>query len=483
MSQRRRARSRVGLFASCALLLATQGACRNRKQALPPVQFDPVAAAELSEGDRHAAPVWSEVERQLLANGLLVHGLHEASSPDLHLRLLLPTSTNPKKLDALSTAVALGAIEAELKRRLRGLKFGVATSYGPGRVEIIIRASERDAARVLDRVGLALAREPSDAAVGKLLQVQASQMRQLPPASAATAFVLARLLDLPPSHLLPIASQADKQSAKRAWRALTDPRESVLVVHSGAKLEALAGGLDALARRWKADGVAFRAPSQDADRRLRPDAVPKPGSGHLLTAPASRLWVLDELPTPASGGGKIVLGRLISTPTPELRARARLAQRLLQQRVDARLIVAGPVSVLLVVGRVSASDPLTYIKRLVEDIDSLSKEPIAPERMTQASRLWLGARVVQASLEDEDWTGLWSEALDLSLEDGEAGIALARDAKFMLETTPAQLQAFAETWLRPRHDEGGWVWALAGASEKTIAALDAALSVERVPLD
>ncbi len=483
MSRGKSQRRRTGLLGLALALAATSASgCRNRKRALAPVSFDPVQAAQLDEADRHAAPVWPRVERQILANGLLVHVLHEAEAVDLELRILFPTAPKANKLAALPTAVAALATRDEIKRRLRGLKVAVVMDSGPGRIELRIRASQSDAATVLSRVALGLARAPNARRVGILLQAETARLRQLDADTLASSYVVARLLDLPIEHLLPREAGADPAAVERAWKLFSDPRDAVLIVHGAETLDALSGPLDEMAERWKASSPRLRAPVETSLERLRRE-VEAPRKGHILDAPSARLWVLEGAAKSAKGGGQLVLGRVIDTSTPEARARARLAQRLLQQKVDARLVIHGANGTLLISHRLSSKDPLTSIKRLVDEVESLSKEPIQPERLTQAARLWLGARVVSASLDGEDWTGLWAEAIDLSLDDESIGLALGRDAAAMLETTSAELQEFARTWVRPRHDEGGWVWALAGADPEIRAALDAALPLEDISFD
>ena len=86
----------------------------------------------------------------------------------------------------------------------------------------------------------------------------------------------------------------------------------------------------------------------------------------------------------------------------------------------------------------------------------------AGERLEAATRLWLGARVVEASFNQEDWTHLFSQSIDLAEGDEDVAIALARDAKLMLETTPEQLHEFMNQWTHPRQGEPGWTWAVIG---------------------
>jgi hypothetical protein len=94
------------------------------------------------------------------------------------------------------------------------------------------------------------------------------------------------------------------------------------------------------------------------------------------------------------------------------------------------------------------------------------------QRLYQAAQLWLGARVVQASLDGEDWTALLSEAMDLSVRDEDVVGALARDAGSMLEPDPEALQAWMRRWLDPRSGEPGWRWVVAGATDRDLRRLE-----------
>jgi hypothetical protein len=103
------------------------------------------------------------------------------------------------------------------------------------------------------------------------------------------------------------------------------------------------------------------------------------------------------------------------------------------------------------------------------------------QRLYQAAQLWLGARVVQASLDGEDWTALWSDAMDLAGRDEEIVGALARDAGSMLEPDPGALQAWLRRWLDPRSGEPGWRWVVAGASSQDLQRLTRITPVTKPP--
>ena len=171
----------------------------------------------------------------------------------------------------------------------------------------------------------------------------------------------------------------------------------------------------------------------------------------------------------------MAIGRVIPTPGAKDRALARIAQRLIAQDADLRLVIAGPISVLILRARVSARDPRASVAKTVQKLEGYATQPFTSARLQQAARLWLGARVVSASLQGEDWTVLYSEALDLANDDKDARTSLARDARFMLETTPEELLAFTSKWFAPKSGEAGWGWSIAGADEDTLSQLAALL--------
>lgn len=172
---------------------------------------------------------------------------------------------------------------------------------------------------------------------------------------------------------------------------------------------------------------------------------------------------LEVVPGP-EGSAVLVLGRVLPTPTPESRSRARLAQRLLQEELDARLVVRGDVSLFMLRVPLSSRDPDGSVTEAIQALRDLGIERPPVQRLFQAAQLWLGARVVQASLDGEDWTALWSESIDLSSSNQEITAALARDAGGMLSPDPEALQQWIARWLDPRAGEPGWRWVVAGAS-------------------
>jgi hypothetical protein len=188
----------------------------------------------------------------------------------------------------------------------------------------------------------------------------------------------------------------------------------------------------------------------------------------ILADPAAPLVVADDEP---GGRAVVMLGRVIPTPTARERAQARLVQRMLQEEVDARLLVAGDVSLFSLRISLSKKDPAKSIQKALDRLDRFAATEHQPQRMRQAAELWLGARVVEASLSGEDWTALWSESIDLSTEEDQIAAALARDAAAMLDADKKRIREWQEKWIRPRGGEPGWVWVASGVDEAVRAKL------------
>ena len=159
------------------------------------------------------------------------------------------------------------------------------------------------------------------------------------------------------------------------------------------------------------------------------------------------------------------------------------AQAREREDLDVRLLVAGPYSILAIKVRVSPTDPISSLKKIIERMRAFIAAPQPRDRVAQAANLWLGARVVEASLTGEDWTSLWSESIELAGEDREIYVALARDAEAMLELSPEQIQAYMAKWFDPQGGEPGWVWVAAGVDDNFRTKLDVALDVVEVDSD
>lgn len=454
-------------------------ACKNRSKTLAPVAIDSGPDKVDVGGDMRSAPVWPQVERLVLTNGLLVHWLPEEDAAGLHLRLLLPTDQDKTPLPAATLNVIASAIQDGITRRTRGLNARVALSAAPGRMEIVVQVDEAHASRALWAIGKTLATEPNDKTLSALLRREGSMHTKIGSAESSSNALLATLLDLPRAHLHSSRAEVEALTparVRRSWKTFLEPRRSVLLVHANSTPAESDEALSRLAKIWRSPSPHLSAAGESATERLRVDIMRRTKRGtkndpkRILSSPSAPLVPVSELEN-SQHHAVMAIGRVIPTPSAKDRALARIAQRLIAQDADLRLLIAGPISVLILRARVSARDPRASVAKTVQKLEGYATKRFTTARMQQAARLWLGARVVSASLQGEDWTALYSEALDLANDDKDARNSLARDARFMLETTPDELLAFTKKWFAPKSGEAGWGWSIAGAADDTLSEL------------
>ncbi len=482
-------------LAACILNLTLAFGTGCRKREPPRVEiFDEAATPAQTEALGSLAPPWPAPERVVLANGLLVHWLHEAETPALHLRLILPTHALKPALQGTAALVAARALALELERLSPRLAVRVELQPGLDRLELALHGVVGETDAVLSGLADALSGDPARA----LAQARRQLLTELRPldAEALAASELMAILRgdaavrerIDPA-LLQTQGLGDSQLLD-AWKALTDPRQALLVVHARTRLSEAAGtaGVAELTERWRQQvnllaGNEARSEPQ-ALLRLRPNKSPPSTTNHLTRAPIAPLRRVDP---PGSGRPLLVIGRAIPTATARERSLARLVQRRLQEQFDVRLGIAGPWAALTLhiplagLGKAKPAidllegtdppkdaetepqDPLT--RRLRRELtvirDVLRLRPTTQD-LFQAAQLWLGARMVAASLAGEDWTALWSESLDLAANDGDIAAALARDAQAMLAATPEEVVAWQQRWLDLKTSEPGWAWVLVG---------------------
>ncbi|HLT39644.1 MAG TPA: hypothetical protein VK034_25345 [Enhygromyxa sp.] len=468
------------LLIACALAGSLAGGCRCNNETLAPVDFETGSDRAPVDPSSVLAPPWQPPLIAQLDNGAMLHWLRERDNPAFHVRVLLPTSIDADKLSAAAAASVMQAIELRLGARVRRIPDArLDIGSRPGRIELALHGRDADAEALLE----ALAETLADAGDPKLLTVAQGKVlarhREADASTLATAGLIAELLGHPLNH--EYASKQDlvdltKNRLERAWSMLVDPRDALIIVHSGRdpEDETVSAAVARLGTRWKG-GLGSGKPSVTV--RLRAEPPKKLPDTFVLTEtrPASMRVFTGE---PDRGGRAVVMiGRIIPTPTIEERALARISQRLMQEQLDARLLVAGPISVLAVRVRVSASDPILSIQRVVDRMRAFGAEAQPGNRIDQAANLWLGARVVEASLTGEDWTSLWSESIDLAGSDREIFVALARDAQTMLELDPERVREYMARWFDPQAGEPGWVMVGAGIDDDFRAKLAARIQL------
>jgi len=468
-------RTRAGAVrASTALLLATSLAMGSgcKRSNAPKVEevWDEAPAVSHAEALASLAPPWPDPTRAMLDSGLVTLWLHEPHAPVTHLRVLLPTGDDEALQSAAMATVLQAHLEEALRSRARNRGVAVETRAAPDRIELAAHGSAEDTARALELLaGVLGARAPQ----AGLEAARTAVLAELPAKPSTDERAVAALVE----ELLgrPAGSERADRAAVEAldgdtlvagWQTLVDPRRAVLVVHSGASAGDHRPALRQLAERWRGKGRRPVPPSVIA--RLRAAPGPEgPASGHLLAAPTTPLQVL---PGPA-GNPVLVIGRVLPTPTAQDRSLARLAQRLLQEELDVRLVIRGDIAVFVLRVAVAGGSADVSAASAIDALAAMASTRQPQQRLYQAAQLWLGARVVQASLDGEDWTALWSEAIDLAGRDEDVVGALARDAGSMLEPDPEALQAWLRRWLDPRSGEPGWRWLVAGASDRELRRL------------
>ena len=436
------------------------GGCKRQRAPKVAEVWDDDPTPERAEAIANLSPPWPAPIRAVLDDGLLAYWLEEAGSPAVHIRLLLPTTSADRPASAETVAVTEEYLRQLLERRLAGAGMGVSIDHAPGRVELSLHGRGEQTALALRWLGWALGHaEPAEGLLHARDRV-AGRIGVPTSRDVATAMLTAGLLGLPadservdPTRLRALS----REHLVEGFRMLTDPRAAVLVVHTGGLVEEARVDLRHLADAWRARGR--RRVRATSTARLRAAAPPR-RTGRLLADPPSPLQVSSA---PTQGGPVLVLGRVIPTPTSAERALARLAQRVIQEEVDARISIAGDHAVFVVEVPLSAVDPDCSAQQAIDALGELAAIRHQRQRLFQAAQLWLGARVVQASLDGEDWTGLWSQAIDLADDEADVGGALARDAQAMLDADPEALQAWQKRWLDPRRGEAGWAWTVAGA--------------------
>jgi hypothetical protein len=427
--------------------------------------WDEEPVPEEAEAIGNLAPPWSAPVRGQLDNGLLTFWLHEADTPALHLRVLVPTTARSQPPSAEAAAAVAEHLRSELQKRAKRWDATVTLAHAPDRFEIAIAGQTRDMAGLLGAIGIVMAARSPAGLEGARDRVAAG-IDAPQPVELATEAVLDALIGHGDRVDDGRVRALDRSDLLLAWEKLVDPRALVLLVHAGIPNEDAKSELRKLASAWR--GVGKRDIEKEAVARLR-GAAPEPQETRLLAEPAAALAVVRAK---AQGPAQIVVGRVIATPDARARSLARVAHRVLQEELESSIAFAGDHAVLIV--RVAAgSKPDSRARDLVAGLHTWATTRQPRQRLFQAIQLWLGARVVEASLAGEDWTALLSSAFELADRDADVAAALARDAQRMLEVDADALLSWTKTWLDPRGGTPGWTWAVAGVGDADVRALSA----------
>ncbi len=456
------------------LALVTLWPACKRPQA--PIVEDLGGSTEGLESDADLAtlsPPWTDTTRTRLDNGLVVFRLREPDTPHVHMRVLIPL-TEDNAVRPESAAVLVYAMRADLQRRLGRRGIETDLTIAPDRAELAVHTERTGAHVARESLLRVLTNRPSPArleAVRRELRKQAGQDR-------IWAVVAATLLGRKPETEMirpSVLETLTRNELLAAWAPLTDPRRAVLIVHDGDDANQ-PSWLERWNMVWR--GRGRRVSDASATERIRGPVGPAPTRGRLTDKPDAPLLDLG----PTEGRAVVVVGRRIPVTTANDRALARLSHRILQEELDARMSLSGDVALVTLRVSLGGRDPMASLSRALDSLSETATTTHSEARLHQAARLWLGARIVQASLDGEDWTSLWRDALDLSSTDEDAPRALIRDARAMLEVDPKALEAFTQHWLDPRKGKPGWVWVLAGGDTKIRRALRANVKLQALEL-
>ncbi|MEE9386201.1 MAG: hypothetical protein V3V08_22550 [Nannocystaceae bacterium] len=465
-----------GLCAGLIVLwaLGSGGGCK-RRATLAPVVFeaDDSETAVLEGVD---APLWPPPGRAALENGALVYWYHEAEAQGFHLRLCFPTGGPDGRAAAADVLVVARLFESDLRRELKRYDTRVAVEFAPGRFEVVLAGPSASLASVVKRLARTLSDTTSERALARAQGRAVAQYHPPDHAEWAMVDLTARLLDLPVSSQVADKrelAEADLGHLEDARRRLTDPRSAVVVLHTALNPSQGGALLGMLGSHWSSRSWGGGTGELHAVTRLLGygETVALRGGDRLLGTPAAPLWIVPSSGSTMASPATLVLGRLIPTPTAVERGMARLAQRVIQEELDARLVISGPVSLFVVRVPLSRRDARKSVQRVVDQLAKLVEAEHPRWRLEEAARLWLGARMVEASLGGEDWTALWSESVGLSNSDDEIPRALAEEARLMLDTSPESLGVWMKAWLHPHEGEAGWTWSVSGADEDARQAL------------
>lgn len=447
---------------------ATLAACKRKSAPTLAEVWDEEPVVERAEAIGALAPPWPAPQRGQLDNGLILFGLHEPGGVGMRVRLLMPTSTSAESPPGEAVAIAAEHARFDWQRRLQRFGVTIAVEPGPHRVELVATGTDAHLPTTLAALRATLSSSTPaglDGARERLLDNPAARPT-LEVAASATVHSLFGIDEaVDPKRLAAIP----RAEIVEYWQRLVDPRRCVLLVHTSVSAEALKAELRRLTEGWRGvDGASSQPMLPQATARLRRATPPAPGRTRLLADPATPMVFAPG----GNGPATLVFGRTIPLSGPEDRAMARLAQRVAQEEFDASLAICGDVATFLVATNIGRSDADRDVQRAVGDLATFAVTRQPRQRLFGAIQLWLGARVVEASLAGEDWTRLFAQAIDLADTDAAIAGALAGDAKRQLAIAPDTLEAWTRKWLQPRTGEPGWAWAIAGADPGTVKRLE-----------
>ncbi len=442
----------------------------KRKHAPPVAEvWDEEPMVAQAEAIGALAPPWPAPSRGQLDNGLITFWLREPEGVAMQIRLLVPTTVDDAAPPGEAIVIAAEHARSEWQRRVQKLGVTVAIEHGPHRFEVVASGADSQLVPTLAALRSVVGTQAPSGIDGARTRIE----QQTPARSnleLAAIAMLVRLVGVDEGVDVSRLAKTTRAQLHAHWHALLDPRRNVLLIHSGTPAEAIKGDLRKLAEAWRGSDARDRNERvlDQATARLRRRAAPTSTGTRLLAMPATPMLLAPS----GSGGPTLVIGRSILLANANDRALARLAQRVCQEEIDASVVIAGNTATWMVATGVGRASPEREVQRAVEEHAFLAKTRHPRQRLFQAVQLWLGARVVEASLGGEDWTRLFASAMDLADTDTAIAGALAGDAKRQLAITPDELEAWTRRWLDPRAGEPGWAWATAGLDAQAVKRIE-----------
>lgn len=449
--------------------------CRN-KETMAPIVLGETVRNRADAGDQSFGPPWQESAALRLPNHSQLVWLSEEGRERMDLRLMIPLP-GPKesKLSAAAIEVVFAVLEKQLRFRSRTASMRLTRNDRPGRIEFAFHGRADQLRHALFLIGQSFSASPK---VELLSETQGQFVATWidNPVDHSIAAQLSELLGVPKRALYGSRNdfaKLDRKSLQKAWKLLTRANRSTLVVHSHAPDEESQRALEALAQRWpdkKADGP------NPLQRLYQPAARPQAAKPQ---APSLRQTPIQLAPSKVlSPTGRItwLASRRLHLPDARSRAFARLAQRTLQHQFDVRLTIHNKEAIWQLRCDLSPEAPIASdeLRRYLGSLDQALHEGLFHDRVHQAARTWLGARLVENSLQGEDWSALWSESLDLSSKRSEIPLAMQRNGEEMMG---AELKAF-EAWMQsnidPSLSRGPWISQVIFAESATVEALNKA---------
>ena len=446
-------------------------ACRP-KDTMIPVDFETLDPNSRAPSDTSQAPRWGNIQPRRLASKASVLILDEPGAARLHLRLLV--ATDPTQRAATTMVVGYTALHV-LRKRLELARGRVRIEFGADRLEISISGSAADSQEIIDALEDTFERAPSGrqfaATRGRLLgELPRPDTTAFAVAGAASA-VLGRPLDtqlVSPEWL----KKPEPDELAASWERTFSPDRALLIVHTDVSRAELDPSLKKFASAWPrkvAFATLFRGMNDVIDifrgsHRRERDRKTKASVGEAVGQIVRVEPPLGDL----KGRPTLVIARTVALESDQDRALARLTQRHLQSTIDARLSIEGSKGLWLYRLSLDPKRPAASLIREVARVEDQVQRLPQRWELEQAASLWLGARLVEASLNGEDWTGLASEALSLSDTDDDIASSLSRDAVLMGEVSPEALHEFAVAHVLPSRDDPAWRWVVVGVDTQTL---------------